>query len=142
MNAKTLFKVLPVFSVCFIGISLLIVHEVITGHLSPRGLGIALAALMLATIVAFIAIVKSVKKNVFSKSPEAAHLLKDQLSKNEPSWMWIARIGIIFLVLLFVYGLFNLREKPLAPRLVGLTINFLITYYLIKALQRVKRGTK
>jgi hypothetical protein len=45
MNLKTVVKATLLFSVCFLSVVLIVVHEWSVGTLSPRGVGMALALL-------------------------------------------------------------------------------------------------
>ncbi len=137
MNARALFATTLLFSVVFCGVALLLAHEFIVGAISSRGLGVALAALLVASSVGVALILKSnsVRKSILE-------------SGDEGSWrgrvlaIWVAKIAVIVLMLAFLNGLWHIRERPLAPRLVGLAANLLVTFAIMSAIQKMKQGPK
>jgi len=56
--------------------------------------------------------------------------------------MWTAKIAVIVLVLAFLNGLRHITERPLAPRLVGLGANLLVTFAVVSVIQKMTRGPK
>ena len=64
MELKTLFKITLMFSACFLGVSLLLVHEFAGGFLSPRAMGTALLLLCLCIAGGSIFVLTMQKRSV------------------------------------------------------------------------------
>ena len=45
------------------------------------------------------------------------------------------QFGVVFLALVFVYALWETRDGPLLPRLVGASMNLLFQFVLIQAIR-------
>ena len=141
MRFRSLFTITLLFSVLFCIVALVLAHEFIIGAISPRGLGVGLAALCIvgAVAVALGLKSKSVRKSILVEPPRDAGLT---------SWngkvfaIWVGKIAVVLLVLAFVNGLWHIRQKPLAPRLVGLGANLLITFAVVSAVRKLQSGAK
>jgi len=134
---RALLTITLLFSVFFCSVALLLGHEYIVGVISPRGLGIALAALFVASVMGVAFLLKS--------GSSRKSILK---SGDEGSWrgrvlaIWAGKIAVVVLMLVFLNGLWHIRQRPLAPRLVGLGANLLVTFAVIGAVRKIKRGSK
>lgn len=129
MSTRNLFKATLLFSGCFIAFSLVLVHEFVARSISPRGLAACLAALFVAGLVT-VALWSKAASNARPQDVEPARGLT----------VGLGRIAVAVLVLAFLNGLWHIREKPLAPRLVGLGANLLITYSIIFALRKTQKN--
>ena len=139
MNINTLFKTTLLFSACFVALALVLVHWFLVGSVSPRGLGVGLACLFAAGTIALA---------VFSKSRSGRESILKPQDVGSNSWrgktsaIWVGKIAVVVLVLAFLNGLWHIREKPAAPRLVGLGANLLVTLAAIGAVRKMQRGPK
>ncbi len=139
MNFGSLLTATLLFSVSFCAIALLLAYEYSIGAFSPRGLGIALAGLVVAGAIAVAHLLnlgRMRKYTVASRDPDS------RVKENKVRAIWIAKIVVVVLMLAFLSGLWHITEKPIGPRLVGLGANLLITFAIIGAIQRMQRGSK
>jgi hypothetical protein len=136
---RALFTTTLLFSVFFCAVALLLAHEFIIGLISPRGLGVALTALLVASAVGIAVMLKSdwVRKSILESRDVDSGSRRGRVLV-----IWVARIAVIVLILAFLNGLWHITEKPLAPRLVGLGANLLVTFAIISAIRRMGGGPK
>lgn len=140
MNFRALSKTTLLFSVCFSAAALVLAHEFIIGRISPGGLGVGLAVVLVASIVAVAIILKSrlARKSILGSVEDVG----------SGSWrgkvlvIWAGKIAVVVLLLAFLNGLWHIREKPLAPRLVGLGANLVATFAIISAVRNIQRCQK
>jgi hypothetical protein len=62
--------------------------------------------------------------------------------RGKASAIWVGKIAVVVLILAFLNGLWHIREKPLAPRLVGLGANLLVTLAVAGAVRKMQGGPK
>lgn len=138
MNFRALFKTTLLFSVFFSAIALVVAHEFIIGGISPGGLGVGLAALLVASTVAIALMLKSgpLRKSILGSLKDAG----SGSSRGKVLAIWAGKIAVVVLMLAFLNGLWHIREKPLGPRLIGLGANLLVTFVIISAVRNVQRG--
>ena len=146
MNLKTVVKLTLVFSACFMSVVLVLVHEFITKSLSPRGLGIAMILLIIASglgiIVAFGLIRSSNKVNVNSSETAQPSILSQRAQRRGVNAIRAAKILVVILLLGLLNGLRLIGRVPPWALLVGVTINLLLTtsiiWIIVKSQKRLK----
>lgn len=136
---RALFTTTLLYSVFFCAVALLLTHEYIVGVISPRGLGVALAALLVVGVVGVAFLLKSgsVRNSILKSGDEGSGSWRGRVLA-----IWVGKIAVVVLMLAFLNGLWHIRERPLAPRLVGLGANLLVMFAVISAVQKMKRGSK
>lgn len=137
MTLRNLFTMTLVFSACFVVLALALTHEFSVGHLSPRGLGVGLGALCMAAFVVVVMLFRSRRLRESASPPERCE--EDEQARSGLLWIWVARLAIIVLVLLFIHGALHIGEKPVAPRVIGVGANLLVIYGIIVAMSRMGR---
>lgn len=138
-DLRTLFTATLLFSVLFCAVGLLLAHEFSIGAISTRSLAIALAALLLVSAVGVALILRSgwMCGPILEPRHKGSESRRGTLLA-----MWTAKIAVIVLVLAFLNGLRHITERPLAPRLVGLGANLLVTFAVVSVIQKITRGPK
>jgi|GEM_PF-4780998 len=134
-------KITVIFSACFVAALLVLIHEFRVGNISPRSLEGGLIALCVATFGAVVMLFKSewLRDSIRSLGPVEENRHSGGARRIT---VWAARVAVAVLVVLFVNGLLHVWQRPVAPRLVGLGANLLVTYSLIVAMRRLGRGQK
>jgi hypothetical protein len=125
---------------------LVLVHEFITKSLSPRGLGIAMILLIIASglgiIVAFGLIRSSNKVNVNSSETAQPSILSQRAQRRGVNAIRAAKILVVILLLGLLNGLRLIGRVPPWALLVGVTINLLLTtsiiWIIVKSQKRLK----
>jgi hypothetical protein len=139
LNINTLFKTTLLFSACFGVFVLILVYWFLVGGISPRGLGVGLACLFVAGTIALALFSKSRSKRVSIMEPQD---VGSGSRRGKASAIWVGKIAVVVLILAFLNGLWHIREKPLAPRLVGLGANLLVTLAVAGAVRKMQGGPK
>jgi hypothetical protein len=139
LNINTLFKTTLLFSACFGAFALILVYWFLVGGVSPRGLGVGLACLFVAGMIALALFFKSRSKRA---SIMESQDVGSESRRGKESAIWIGKIAVVMLMLAFLNGLWHIREKPLAPRLVGLGANLLVTLAVGGAVLKMQGGAK
>ena len=139
MNFRALFKTTLLFSVFFSAVALVVAHEFIIGGISSGGLGVWLAALLVVSTGAVVLMIKSgsVRKSILGSPKDAG----SRSWKGKVLAIWAGKIAVVVLMLAFLNGLWHIREKPLAPRLVGLGANLLVTFAIVSAVRNMQSGS-
>jgi hypothetical protein len=113
-----------------------IAHEKDTGEISAHTFALLVMAPMPLVILAALLFFRSKwAQNVIAPAENSGVSSKRGLDP----LIWLARLAIIMLAILFLNGLLHIRERPLAPRLVGLAMNLLFTFAIVIALRRLKQ---
>ena len=113
-----------------------IAHEKDTGEISSHTFALLVMAPMPVVILAAL---------LFFRSKWARNLIAPAENSGVGSkrgtnpLIWLARLAIIVLAILFLNGLLHIGEQPLAPRLVGLAINLLFMFAIVIAVRRLKQ---
>jgi uncharacterized membrane protein YqhA len=139
MELKTLFKIALMFSACFLGVSLLLVHEFAVGFLSPRAMGTALLLLCIAGGSIFVLTIAKAQRRS-GDQPEKP--LGDAVRKRRLLQIKLGKIAIVILVFALLSGLLKLRNGPIWPLLVGITMNILITFAIARAVMQLQTSLK
>lgn len=137
MNLKKLLAISGIYSLVFVSVAAIIALEYANGALSPRGLGIALLLLVSASVCVSIILMRCLGRPL-RDSPQTA--AANDVEKRSRLWIRIGITMIALMALGLVSGLRMLGHAPLAPLLVGITMNLLITSYLIRLVMRMKRN--
>jgi hypothetical protein len=127
------------FSACFSAVALTLSYEFAVGSISSRGLGVGLAFLFVTSFVVIAVFLRSrsTRESVFGR--------EDADSRSggaKPIAIWVSKIAAALLIVLFLNGVWHIREKPLIPRLVGLGANLFVTFAVIGAMRKMQRGPK
>jgi uncharacterized membrane protein YqhA len=141
MELKTLFKIALMFSACFLGVSLLLVHEFAVGFLSPRAMGTALLLLCLCIAGGSI-FVLTIAKAQRRSGDQPEKPLGDAVRKRRLLQIKLGKIAIVILVFALLSGLLKLRNGPIWPLLVGITMNILITFAIARAVMQLQTSLK
>ena len=136
---SALFKATLLFSVCFTAVALVLSYEFIVGGISPRSLGVGLACLFIASILAIARFLKS--RSMRESMMRRQDVVSGSWSGRELA-VWMGKIAVVVLIVAFLNGLWHIREKPLAPRLVGLGANLLVTLAVISVVRKMQGGSK
>lgn len=136
---STLFKTTLLFSVCFSAAALILSYEFIVGGISPRGLGVGLGFLFVASVLAIGLLLRSrsMRESIIRRQDGTS-----RSAGGKALAIWVGKIGVVVLVVLFLNGLWHIQEKPLIPRLVGLGANLLVTFAVIAAVRKMQSGSK
>ncbi len=140
MNFRALIKTSLLFSVLFSIAALVLAYEYSSGRISPGGLGVGLAVLLIASTV-FLALMlrsTSARKSIL----ESVNDVDSGSLRRKVLAIWAGKIAVVMLLLAFLNGLWHIREKPLAPRLVGLCANLFVTFAIIGAVRKMESGPK
>lgn len=117
-----------------------IAHERDGGKISQHAFAVLVVAPMPVVMVAALLFFRSSWARNLSAPAENSRVAS---KRGFNPLIWLARLAIIVLAILFVNGLLHLREQPVAPRLVGLAMNLLFTFAIVIALRRLQqRGPK
>ena len=140
LNFRALIKTTLLFSVLFGAAALVLAYEFISGRISPGGLGVGLIVLLVASTVSVALMFRSasVRKSILGSVND----LDSGLRRGKMLAIWAGKIAVVVLLLAFLNGLWHIREKPLAPRLVGLGANLFVTFAIIGAVRKMQRGPK
>jgi hypothetical protein len=132
-------KLTLLFSACFSAVALTLRYEFAVGGISSRGLAVGLACLFVTSFV-LIAIFlrsRSTRESVFG------HEDADSGSGGaKPIAILVSKTAVALLIVLFLNGVWHIREKPLIPRLVGLGANLFVTFAVVGAVRKLQRGPK
>ena len=139
MKLNSRFKVILLFSACFVVASVLLAHEFAVGVLSPRALGIALLVLCVGGGFVFVVILVKVQHRLQAQREASS---PDAIRKRRLSQIRVGKIAIVILVLALINGLVTERNAPLLPLLVGVTMNLLITFAIARTVIRLQRRVK
>ena len=131
----TLVLVLVFLAVLVTGL-VTIAHERDAGKLSPHAFGMLVVAPMPVVMLVALLFFRS---NWARRLSAAAENSGRESKRGLNPLIWLARLAIIVLAVLFLNGLLHIREQPLAPRLVGLAMNLLFTFAIVIALRRLKQ---
>lgn len=108
------------------------------GLLSPR----AFASVMIA-YVAFIAVaVFTIFRKVKASSGKSTETADDATLRKFRKRIRGLQFGVAFFALVLVYGLWETRDDPWPPRLVGVTINLLFQAVMIQSIRRMQKQLK
>jgi hypothetical protein len=136
---STLFKATLLFSACFCAVALTLSYEFIAGGISPRGLGVGLGCLFVASmlVIAFFLKSRSVREAITRRQD-----IGTGSWRGKPLAIWVGKAAVVVLLVVFLKGLWHIREQPLIPRLVGLGTNLLVTSAVIIAVRKLQRGSQ
>jgi len=108
------------------------------GLLSPRAFASVLIAYFACVTVAAFAILRKVRASS-GKSTETAD---DATVKKFRKRIRRLQFGVAFFAIVLVYALWETRNDPWLPRLVGATINLLFQTVMIQSIRRMQRLLK
>lgn len=121
-------------------------YLLVTHHISPRDFGIAALLLWVAMFVIVILLsrqfiaLKKVSNDAVSRSSEGSFDAKTRRRLERQVRMF--RTWVILMPLILLYGLWETRGESLLPRLVGATINILMTAAFFRAMRNVQARLK
>ena len=113
-----------------------IAHEKDTGKISAHAFALLVVAPMPVVILAPLLFFRSKWARNLSGPAENSGVGS---KRGLDPLIWLARLAIIVLAILFLNGLLHIREQPLAPSLVGLAMNLPFTFAIVNALRRLKQ---
>jgi hypothetical protein len=119
--------------------SLLLAVGFAAHFLSPRELGLGMIVLVCAIsiVVARLVLTASKSRSIEGGSQRTS---EDEFAvlRRHPALRWILRFVIALMLVSLVEGLWRARAAPLAPQVVGITMNLLFTGGLIWVLRRLQ----
>ena len=135
---KGLVTVTLLFSGCCSVAALMLGYEFMVGSISSRGLGIGLACLFVLSFLVIFAFrrSRSTRESVLSNQDAASGV-----KSRRTAAITVGKIAIALLIVLFLNGVWHLRDKPLIPQLVGLGANLLVTVVVIGAVRKMKKSS-
>jgi len=140
MNVKSIKKLLVVFSAFFLCASLMGVEALNKGWVSPRALGVFLALVCLGGWAFLVIAFRSLASKRRVQGPDTGTVAISPATRKRLIAMYKA--WIVVLVLCLAGGVWkgaSVHPVPLFPMLVGVTINLLTTWVLVRAVQRLSR---
>ena len=142
MNLKTISIATLLFSACFVGMVLLLVHE--QRPLSPRWFALTLAICCVGSSVAFVFGLFIYGRKRAAQSPEgrAGAALDPATLKQRMFFIRLWKVMIALLVLGLVSGLSKARDFPVWATGVGVALNLGLTASLVRAVLRLQRTLK
>ena len=136
---SALFKATLLFSGCFSAIALTLSYEFIVGRISPRALGVGLACLF---VVSILVIAMFVNSRSMSESMTSGQDVGSGSWSRKTWGILMGKMAVVVLFVLFLNGLWHIREKPLMPRLIGLGANLLGTITITGVVRKLQSGSK
>ncbi len=104
-------------------------------QLAPRALAMMVFAIALCIAPAALIILRNAKSRANASTDSSPALLDDEMRKKLRGRIRRLQFGVVFLALVFVYALWETRDGPLLPRLVGASMNLLFQFVLIQAIR-------
>lgn len=146
VNVRTRVGVTLILMLVFLAVvvagMIAIAHEKDVGNISQHAFQLLVAIPTPVVMLGFLLFLRSNwAQNWVRKLRAPAENSEVDPKRSANLLIWLARLAIIALVILFLNGLLHIREQPLAPRLVGLAMNLLFTFAIVTALRRLhQRG--
>ena len=144
MNVRTRVGVTLILMLVFLAVVLAglfaIAHEKDAGNISPHAFEVLVLVPTPVVMLVFLLFLRSNWARNWARKLSAPAENSEVAPKRGANLLiWLARLAIIALVILFLNGLLHIREQPLAPRLVGLAMNLLFTFAIVIALRRLQQ---
>jgi hypothetical protein len=112
------------------------------GLISPRALRwVLLANVAFVTLLGF-AILRKARARFKPSAGTLAEVPDDATRKKYRVRIRFLEFGVAFFALVFVYALWETRDAPWPPRLVGAAINLLIQVAMIRSIRRLQKELK
>lgn len=143
MNLKAVVTLPLVFSACFVGGTLFLVHEDKVRSLSPQQFVVALAVWAVSSVLVFMFGIVIFRKKQAAQSQQATAPPSNLATREQRVFvirLWKGMIAL--LVLGLVSGLSRARDFPVWATLVGVAMNLLMTVSLIWAVVRLQKSLK
>jgi hypothetical protein len=110
-------------------------------QLAPRALAMMVIAISLCIASAALIILPNAQSRAYASTDPSPALLDDEMRKTLRGRVRRLQFGVAFFALVFVYVLWETRDGPLLPRLVGASMNLLFQFVLIQAIRRLCRDS-
>lgn len=110
-------------------------------HLAPRALAMMAVAIALCVASAALIILRNEKDRAYASADPSPAPLDVEMRKKLRSRIRRLQLSVVFSALVFVYALWETRDGPLLPRLVGASMNLLFQFVLIQAIRRLSRNS-
>ncbi|KAA6458672.1 hypothetical protein DYQ86_19150 [Acidobacteria bacterium AB60] len=112
------------------------------GLLSPRALGLAMIAYAACATGAVFVTLRNAGVGLQGSSSEGPEIAEDGARKKFRRRIRKLQVSVAFFAIVLLYGLWQTRGGPWAPRLVGATVNILLQIVMIQAIRRMQRQLK
>jgi hypothetical protein len=110
-------------------------------QLTPRALATMVLAIALCIAPAALIILRNPKSRAYASTDPSPALLDNEMRYELHGRIRRLQFGVAFFALVFVYALWETRDGPLLPRLVGASMNLLFQFVLIQAIRRLCRNS-
>ena len=143
MKPASIVKVTLLFSACFVGILLAGTWTLISGLMSPRTFGIALAVLCVLSVA-----VLSVVWSRMAKKAEAEDALSPSPTLDDSTGRGRLRVirfyqgWVALLVVCLLYGISKARTVPVAPLAAGIVMNVLFIFACVQTIKKLQNTLK
>jgi len=143
VELESLVKKLLLFSAGLLAVSLLLAHEFTVHSLSPRGLGIALLILLVATFfVLTLALFRSRSAAPPFERPAGSPTTDPITRRRRVLGIRLGKTAIVILALLLVNALRQIGSGHLLPLLVGVAVNLCTMAAVIQVVLRLQKSLK
>jgi hypothetical protein len=105
-------------------------------------LALVVVAIVVCIVPAAIIIVRNARERANASAGVSPASPDDAMRKKLRGRIRHLQFGVAFFALVFVYALWETRDGPLPPRIVGASINLLFQFALIQAIRRLQKMLK
>jgi hypothetical protein len=129
------------FLLLMFGGALLLIPAVIAfgnGLLSSRGLALVMLAYIACVSVAAFLIVRKIRSGSVVPSGEGTETADHATLKRFQKRIRKLQIGLAFFALVLVYGLWETRDDPWPPKLIGVAVNLLFQTVMIHSMENAE----
>jgi hypothetical protein len=138
MMTRTIGRKLLLLFACSVVAAILVSYEFGRGSLSPRGLGIALLALLIAIGIVLVLIIRSAKG--FTAPLGQPETSIDPANHKRLFWLIrMAQARVATMAVVVVLGLTQIRDFPVWALLVGVAISLAITAKSVQTVVRLRK---
>jgi hypothetical protein len=102
-------------------------------------LALVVVAIVVCIVFASVIIVRNARERAKASAGVSPARPDDAMRKKLRGRIRRLQFGVAFLALVFVYALWETRDGPLLPRVVGASINLLFQFTLIQAIRRLQK---
>jgi len=113
-----------------------------SGLLSPRGLPLVMVAYAGCVAVAVFIILLNARAKFKAASDKSTDFADDATRERFRKQIRRLQFGVAFFALVLVYALWETRNEPWPPRLVGAAINLLFQTVMIQSIRRIQKQLK
>jgi hypothetical protein len=112
------------------------------GLLSPRAFATMMIAYAACIAVAVFVILRNARARLQASLEKFSGIPDDAMRRKFRKRIRNMKLGIAFFALVLVYGLWETRDTPLPPRLIGATVNLLYQTVMIQSIRRMQKQLK